>query len=103
MWWDYNNWDDTNEDRREENARALRKAREDRAAAERKAKEEAERKAKEEEEKRQAEKLKQEEERKRREAQEEFVKDNFHWERPYASKDKQGPEQLAFNLDEEMN
>lgn len=100
MWWDYNNWDDTNEDRREENARALRKAREDRAAAERKAKEEAERKAKEEAEQRKA---KEEEEKRQAEKLKQFVEDNFHWERPYASKDKQGPEQLAFNLDEEMN
>ena len=70
-------WEEEEEEREEE----MRKARE----------EAEQRKAKEEEEKRQAEKLKQ------------FVEDNFHWERPYASKDKQGPEQLAFNLDEEMN
>lgn len=89
------NWMSDWEDREDEREEEMRKARE----------EAEQRKAKEEEEKRQAEKLKQEEERKRREAQEEFVKDNFHWERPYASKDKQGPEQLAFNLmnDEEMN
>lgn len=84
------NWMSDWEDQEDEREEALRKARE----------EAEQRKAKEEEEKRQAEKLKQEEERKRREAQEEFVKDNFHWERPYDTKDKKGPEQLSFNMED---
>ena len=90
MWDYYNDWDDKSDDRREEIARAIREAREDRAAAGRKAKEEADRKAKEEEE--------------RRAKIEEHTREHFHWERPYGSKYKPGPEQLALNInDEEMN